>query len=636
MDIINRHVSSKDLYMKKSILFIFILSIGLLSFAQSAKEKKANKLFEKQAYVEAAALYKTLPDNKNVLQNLADAYYYNFKMEAAKINYEKLYKTYGDSLRPNVYRRYVHALQGVGDYEKADSIANAHLNKNINTQDFKTLLSETVPYIYEVSPINDGNTSGDFGMNYFGDKVVFASIRNSENPDYLWNNKPFLDLFTATLSEDNMLGNIEPLSEDINTRLHESNVTLSNDGETLYFTRTNKKLAKIDDKKIATVQIYKAQYIDSTWTNIEVLPFSSETYSTQHPILNKDNTKLFFASDMPGSFGSFDIYYVDITDDGYGEPVNMGASINSTYREQFPFVASNGALYFSSDGHQGLGNLDVFRSVYKDSIYLEPQNLGETLNSGMDDFAYVLNEATQKGFLSSNRNDTDQIFSFLRKENKEAFVVEGLVIDKNSKELLPNSLVTLFDENDTVLGEFRVGDDAKYKFQVNANTKYTIEGYKEFYIPNIVEFTTNEEGRIEKNIELEIESYDDAEEIVVTKDDGNVYIELENIYFDLDKWNILPEAAHTLDILVDILKKYPRMEIELGAHTDSRSSDSYNLILSENRARAAVNYIVSNGIAESRLRSKGYGESQPLVNCGDNCTEDQFAINRRCEFIIIK
>jgi outer membrane protein OmpA-like peptidoglycan-associated protein len=135
---------------------------------------------------------------------------------------------------------------------------------------------------------------------------------------------------------------------------------------------------------------------------------------------------------------------------------------------------------------------------------------------------------------------------------------------------------------------------------------------------------------------LEIESYDDAEEIVVTKVDGYIYIELENIYFDLDKWDIKPQAAKTLDVLVDLLKKYPRMEIQLGAHTDSRSSEAYNLKLSNNRASATLEYLVANGIDTKRLKSKGFGESQPLVNCGDNCTEDEHAINRRCEFIILK
>jgi len=268
--------------------------------------------------------------------------------------------------------------------------------------------------------------------------------------------------------------------------------------------------------------------------------------------------------------------------------------------------------------------------------YSKPLNLGETINSELDDFGYILNEKTNKGYFSSNRTGTDHLYAFVRKENERQFTVEGDVRDKNSKNLLPGTTVTLYDDKGTLVGQMVVGEDAQYVFNTEPNKTYTIEGYRDFYIPTTETFTTNDDGKIVFSIELEIESYDDAEDMVVTKDDGYIYIELENIYFDFNKWDIQPQAAKTLDVLVALLKKYPRMVIQLGAHTDSRASDLYNLQLSQNRAAAAVDYLVYNGIDRTRLRSKGYGERVPLVNCGDDCNEEEHSINRRCEFLILK
>jgi len=633
---INLQDFSKAIDMKKRYSFILFLALSSLSFGQNAKQKKADKLFAKKAFVEAAAAYEALEPNKELLQNLADSYYYNSQMEKANKVYDELYEKNKDSLNPEVLFRYSHALKANKNYESADKILSIYLNRTVNTKAFIENLNDIVPYNYDVSKINSKSSADNFGMSYFGDKVVFASVRNTEDPKYQWNNKPYLDLYEATVSDSSDLEDVKPFPEIINTDSHESNATFSSDGKTMYFSRTNDKRIKINDQKIATVKIYKAQLVDTTWTNVEVLPFSSDFFSTQHPVLNSDNSRLYFASDMPESMGSFDIYYVDIMNTTYGEPINLGPNINTKHREQFPYIAKNGALYFSSDGHEGIGGLDIFRSKFKDNQHEVSQNLGETINSPMDDFSYVLDEDTNTGFLSSNRTRTDQLYTFVRTKNIRSYIVEGSVKDKTTKELLPNATVTLYNEDGSIAGQMTVNEDAKYKFAVTANTKYIIEGLKQFYIPNSQNLETNEEGRLEFDIELEIESYDDAEEIIVTKEDGLIYIELENIYFDLDKWTIKPDAARRLDVLVDLLKKYPKMEVELGAHTDSRSSDDYNLRLSDNRAKAALDYMVANNIDIKRLTSKGYGESRPLVNCGNNCSEDEYAINRRVEFIIVR
>ncbi|MGJ8591294.1 MAG: OmpA family protein [Aquaticitalea sp.] len=622
--------------MKKTVVYIFLLASSFSVVGQRATLKRANTLFESKSYVEAAAMYKQLDESQEVLQNLGDSYYYNSQMSLAKTPYTQLYLTYKDSVPPEVVFRYAHTLKSLNDIEGGDKIMGAYLGYAVDTKKFKENLNKIVPYNYEVKRMTENTSTGDFGMNFYGEKVVFASYRNSENPTYHWNQKPYLDLYEARVTLNKDLKDITRFSDSINSQTHESNPTFASDGKVMYFSRTNDKRVLIDEVEIAVVKLFKAELIDGEWTNASPLPFTSDLYSTQHPMLNTDESRLYFSSDMPGTLGSFDIFYVDITPDGFGEPINMGTTINTKHREQFPYMDSEETLYFASDGHQGLGGLDIFMSKIYNGIYSKPLNLGETINTGMDDFSYVLKEDEDTGYLSSNRDVGDNLYAFTRKENPRRFIVTGDVRDKNSKDLLPGTTITLFDDQGTMVGQMVVGEDAEYVFNTEPNKTYTIEAYRDFYIPTTEELVTNDDGRIEFNIELEIESYDDAEDIVVTKEDGYIYIELENIYFDFNKWDIQPQAANTLDVLVGLLKKYERMEIQLGAHTDNRASYEYNLRLSRNRAASTLEYLVEKGIDRNRLRSKGYGEELPLVKCGDNCTEEEHSINRRCEFLILK
>lgn len=622
--------------MKNLFLLIIIVFTPLTILAQRPTVKRADKLFAQKSYVEAAKMYKALKSDAHILQNLGDSYYYNHQMDLARPPYTFLFTEYKDSIKPEVYFRFAQTLLAIKNYEKADEIMAKYLGYEIDTKKFIENLNNIVPYVYELKRMSPSNTTGDFGISFYGDKVVFSSPRNTENPIYKWNEKPYLDLYEATVDSSGQLNGIKPFSDEINTKTHESNATFTKDGKIMYFSRTNHERVKIGDEKIATVKIFKAELVDSIWTNVVETSFSSDTYSAQHPFLNTDNSKLYFSSDMPGGFGSFDIYSVDIIGDGFSEPKNLGETINTAHREQFPFVDEKGTLYFSSDGHQGMGGLDIFMSQLRNQGFIKPLNLGETINSEADDFGFVFQKELEKGYVASNREGSDNLYAFTRKDNERRFIVEGDVRDKHSKELLPGTTVTLFDENDVQVGEMVVGLNAEYVFNTKPNTKYKIEGHRALYIPTIEEFYTDDDGRLVFSIELEIESYDDAESIVVTKEDGYTYIELENIYFDLNKSKIKPQAARTLNVLIDLLNKYPRMEIQLGAHTDSRASEEYNLRLSNRRANAALEYLVENGINRPRLRAKGFGETKPLVDCGSNCSEEEHAINRRVEFLIVR
>jgi peptidoglycan-associated lipoprotein len=617
--------------------YIRILLV-LIPFAGTTQSlKKANELFETRSYVKAIEIYKKLPPTRESLMNLGDCYYYNLDVRNAAKIYDTVYETYDETFPEGFYFRYADALKGIKQYYKADLIASTYLGISINTEEFRELLQEVVPYTYEVERLNTFSQTVSFGPFVHNGELIFASPASNASKKYKWNDQPYLDLYKGTLSEENTLDSIIPYSNALNSKTHEASVAITKNGRTIYFSRTDPERNQIEDVKVATVKIYRAQWANGDWGKAEPLAFSSDSYSVQHPALSPDEDRLYFASDMPVSEGSFDIYYVDLKPDGStGEPVNLGPSINTKHREQFPFIDTDGTLYFSSNGHPGFGGLDIYLSRFESDSFLSPLNLGEEMNSSRDDFGYTSGRSEEEGFLSSNRLDIDQIYRFTRVSKDREYMIRGLVTDANTQEILPETQVTLYDDKGNALATVITDELGRYELSTEPNKTYQLEAQKPLYIGTSELFSTSDSGDLTFNIELKLESYDDAEDIVIQKEDGFTYIELENIYFDLDRWEIKPQAAQTLDILIDLLRKYPKMEIELGAHTDSRASPEYNMNLSQKRADAAMEYIISKGISEGRIVAKGFGETRPLVDCGRNCTEIQFSINRRCEFIIIR
>jgi outer membrane protein OmpA-like peptidoglycan-associated protein len=255
----------------------------------------------------------------------------------------------------------------------------------------------------------------------------------------------------------------------------------------------------------------------------------------------------------------------------------------------------------------------------------------------MDDFNLILDYKTGKGYFSSNRTGDDNLYTVAMEENKLLFAVEGVVRDKNSLQLLPGTTVKLYNEAGELIEEVVVGKDGDFVFNTEPDKKYKIIAFRDFYIPAEAYFDTSIKGKVFIDLEMKVESYSDAEKNIKKDAEGSFFIELENIYFDLDKSVIKPQAEQVLNGLLALLKKYPYMEIEIGAHTDSRASDMYNLRLSNRRAAAALEYLVQNGIDRKRLRSIGYGETRLLIICPKNdCTEAEHATNRRCTFRILK
>ncbi len=636
----NHLVSFKITMMRKRYFIFFVVCcLTTVTAQKKATAKDGDDLFRQKAFVKAAALYEQVEPSKTVLQNLGDCYFYNFQMDKAVKAYKQLFSTYKDSVQKEVYFRYANALKGITNLEKGDSIMQAYTGEAQNTVKFMKNVSRNSASSYKLQMISSEPNTGDFGISFLGSKVVFASARSGGGKSYGWNEKPYLDLFEGTVTETGQMTDVVPFSSDINTKAHESSAIFSADGKTLYFNRSGEKQNKVGEELVATIKIYKAIFEGGKWSHVTMVPFSSDSYSVEHPFLTADGKQLYFSSDMPGTIGSMDLYVVDVHEDGtYGVPQNLGATINTLHREQFPFVSTDGTLYFASDGHQGNGNLDIFMcKKISDTEFDQPVNLGSSINSEMDDFNYILDEAKSKGYFSSNRNGSDNLYTFVKEPNKLQYLVEGEVRDKKTSELLPGATVKLYDDKGVFLEAITVGKAGDFMFNTEPNKKYKIMAFKDFYIPAEADFTTSKDGKVYLDLQMKVESYYDAEDIINKKEDGTVLIELENIYFDLDKWEIKPQASQVLDVLVGLLKKYPYMEIQIGSHTDSRASSGYNLRLSNKRAASALEYLVNNGIERNRLSSVGYGETKPLIICPKNdCTEEEHATNRRCTFMIIK
>ncbi len=516
---------------------------------------------------------------------------------------------------------------------------------------------------YLIKNIDENTERSEFGASFYGENnLVFATPKKGitiVNEVWTENNQRFLELYIANIAEDSELYNTHALKGDVNTRYHEADVAFTKDKKTVYFTRNNyykKKLAK-DSKEMTNLAMFKATVNEKgEWVNVIPMPFNNVQYSVGHPALSSDERTLYFVSDMPGSFGQADIYSSKINETGYGEPVNLGSYINSSSKDLFPFIDNN-VLYFSSNRAGGFGALDVY-AVDISEIYNEPVLLNEPINSNADDFAFIINSNTRKGYVSSNRTGgkgDDDIYSFIEEEPvsfKCKQLITGEVKDKNTMELIKGANIVLKDSINSEIENVVVNEDGTFSLSVECETTYNLEGQKEGYTSQTKLFTTNNEAN--KNTKLLIllgtgdiifaseivpEGLPDElpEEIVKVRPSTYV-VNIEPIYFELNSSYLTKEAKHELDKVVDLMNRYPDMIIESGSHTDSRGIEGYNIWLSDRRAKSTVNYIINRGIDATRIAGKGYGETQLINQCSDgvNCTEAEHAKNRRTEFVILK
>ena len=494
-----------------------------------------------------------------------------------------------------------------------------------NPNDIPQLLDKAK--LFDVKILDINSEKSDFGAILYDNSLYFSSARNAARKEYGWNKEPFLDIYRADYNADGTITN--PSTVDaLNSKYHEGSVTVSADGNSLYFSSDSFRESSFQKDKAANLKqgrnnLYKATKEGDSWSNVTALPFNSAAYSISNPSLSRDGKTLYFSSDMPGSIGGVDIWKVAVNKDGsFGKPENLGIKINTEGAESFPFISDdNTTLYYASSGKPGLGGLDIFKADLAKGT--EAVNLGKPVNTEKDDFAFSFNKDKKIGFLSSNRNGNDDIFGATPICGVQLL---ALVTDAKTNAILSNATVAIVDDKSNVIATEQSNEKGEVRYAIECDKAYVIKASKEGYESNTFAVAKGTAPQATVNATL------NPIEAIVTETE----VVLQPIYFDFDKHNITQAAASELDKLVQVMKSNDKLIILAKSHTDYRGSDAYNLALSDRRAKATVQYIISKGISAKRITGKGYGRTEPKVDCKDNCSDEQHAQNRRSEFLIVK
>lgn len=629
--------------MKKiKYLFIIVMMSSLGLTAQNSKTKKADKYFNRLEFVKAAEKYLDLALDGNgdayVYGQLAECYYNVFNTVEAERWYEKALET---SENPEMIYKYSQMLKANGKYD----ISNQMMDKFASMRpgdDRATAYKRNPDYLpkilekgkkFNVQNLDINSEVSDFGGIVKNGKLYLTSARNSTRKNYGWNQEPFLDIYEFTISEDGSYIGESLLGKNINTKYHEGVVSFSTDGKTMYFSRESYYddlylKDSLSRNKQSVLNLYYSSLLSDGWSEATPVAFNSENYSVKNPAVSADGKTLYFASDMPNGYGNFDIYKAPINEDGsVGEPMNLGQKVNTEGQEMFPYSSSNGSLYFSSDGHLGLGGMDVFYTKEIDGKMAPIRNVGVPVNSNADDFAFIIDEESEEGFVSSNREGgkgSDDVYAVKKLQPICDVLVAASVTDAETGSPLKGASVALKDMEGNLLSTKATDANGVAEFIIECDTDTVMEVILDGYESAQMEVEGTNEEEVSVNVAM-----NKIEEII---EDNKVV--LEPIYFDFDKSNITAPAAFELDKLVQIMNKYPEMVIKVESHTDIRGNDTYNQLLSDRRARTTVQYVISKGIDEARISGEGKGESELKVDCGSGCTDEEHQMNRRSEFII--
>lgn len=653
--------------MKKilTLLIIALFSYNLI-ISQNNSTKKADKLFDRLEYVKAAEEYLKLTEKSSdnyIIGKLADSYYNIFNTREAEKWYSKIIN---DDPNADIIFRYSEILKANGKY-KESNIWMSKFSK-MKPYDTRAIAFRNTPnYIdkiikkgkrFNLQNLKDVNTvSSDFGAFRYNNNLYLTSgrkqkgVQNKKYNNYTSEEEYVLDVFKYDVINDVYLN--ETPFDAINSKYHEGIIAFSPTGDTMYFAKETyysksyykDSIVKNDStrKQVSVINLYRATRCtkkEITWKdngncnfnkgwNVTELTFNSAYFSMKNPAMSCDGKTLYFSSDMPGGFGNYDIYKSEVKEDGsLGKPVNLGQKINTEEQEVFPHMCCDNTLYFSSNGHLGLGGLDVFYSKNIDEKWSNVRNVGIPVNSNSDDFAFKMGIDCTNGFVSSNRPGgvgSDDIYAVKKIKRLCDILLESIVIDAKTDTPIDSALTSVSDNTGIINNSKETNNEGivEYIFECEDEIQLMVSKYG--YESKMLDIKLLDVDPPLLKIKLE-----PIEELIVEEK-----IILNPIYFDFDMFNITNQAAFELDKLVAIMKKYPEMVISAESHTDSRGPSSYNKLLSDKRAKSTAQYVVSKGISEERISGIGKGEEDPEIDCESGCSKDDHAKNRRSEFIII-
>jgi outer membrane protein OmpA-like peptidoglycan-associated protein/tetratricopeptide (TPR) repeat protein len=724
------------------LIFCYILGIFALQaqdhhyYEMSASIHKADKHFQRLAYSSAANMYEDLlkkdtiaTDRVNLHLKLGKCYRLMNKPQDAEKWYAKAIKN--DTI-PSVYKlHYAQVLSAQGKYDEAKVWYNKYQSeinndgRPVNQLEALNKLNrfyKDSAYI-KVSVMDLNTEHADFSPAFYGNKVIFVSNRTDApflpKNKFKWNNTHFLDLYVTKLEGERVKNSPKLFHQKLNTKYHEGPLVFFDNGKKAFFTRNNYHDGKYKESSegINKLQMYIAENIGAEGMPEKVVAFAynNDEYSTGHPAISEDGKTLYFISDVAGGIGGTDLYMSKLVDNQWQKPINMGKPYNTEGNEMFPFIAKGNVLYFASNGHGGLGGLDMFKTDLNDS---EKRiiNIGYPANTPADDFGMIIDETGKAGYFSSNRPNgkgDDDIYRYLNNK-PDKLILNGIVKNKLTDEVIGRANITLREKKTNKEVEIlRNEDNGTFIFKLDWDKEYEIVAMKDDYTDDRIEIstldlskpqidgivlklapnkliakgtvfnkldksiisganlflvdektnektqiTTAESGKYEftpptnaSSFAVKIEKHgyftgtgtiklgekktgEVVTDFEIEKIEIGKAMKLENIYYDLGKYNIRKDAAIELDKIVDLMKANPEIVIELGSHTDARGSNQSNLTLSQNRAKAAANYVISKGIDKARISGKGYGETVLINDCKDgvNCNEEKHQQNRRTEF----
>lgn len=511
--------------------------------------------------------------------------------------------------------------------ESSDLIAE----NNFNNSNSNTIAIDNNGFNFEILDAGVNSKYSEFGSGFFMDKLIVVSSKKigalaKIDPN---TNEAYKDLFCSDIKENGKLSSPLLFSRILNTNDSEDQLAFTPDQKTVFFTRSERDNSLV-------YKLYKSTLEEGShgnWTNQVLLPINKTNISIENPFVSPKGDKIYFSSNMSDSYGGYDLYVADIKPDGtLGKAKNLGPNVNTPSDEKYPSMSIDGVyLYFSSNGHENIGGYDIFVSRILEKGVKAPRNMGNTINTAYDEVAYFLAERN-KGYISSNRpsgKGSYDLYIALNEEIKQS--LNGIVMHSDTNIHLPNTVVVLKDEDGNEVAKQLTDDEGAFNFDIMPFEEYTLSTEKDGYVNKTFDFIADKgfETIYSKDLKLETTAPK------IEKVDDKMAIVIENIYFDSAKWSLKEESHISLNKIVTVLTEQPEMRLSINAHTDNKGRDAYNMLLSNKRAASALKFLVKNGIAKNRLEFKGFGETQPKIDCKSDCSSDELQKNRRVEFIIL-
>jgi outer membrane protein OmpA-like peptidoglycan-associated protein/tetratricopeptide (TPR) repeat protein len=636
------------------ILAIFILLSASIISAEAQSLKTADTYFERGAYYSAANLYRQVINLKNkdpevrnrrgeILFKIGECYRrMNKTIDALKwyeqaedAGYKQPELYYGTGCIQLMHGKYstAYKLFARVKEEKPDinlldtKIASCYISDHYGKKN----------NLYEIVPIENLNTKGsEYGISFYGENLIYASTGRVRQIKKISDRTglPFSEMYIASPDSRSLYGSVK--------KLEAMSEESSNDGTFCYDEKNKQLYCTRCESENQDCYILKVSVKDNRYKESGKLKLGNLTYGIGHPYITDDGRRIYFSSIIDGGYGGADIWYVDRDEkNNYGKPVNLGPNINTTGDDVFPSFI-DGILYFASDGHPGLGGLDIFASyMQEDGNFSKAHNLRAPFNTSWDDFNLIYQPYNNTGMFISNRNNavsSDDIYMFNDFPPK-VVTLDGLVFDNETKEQLKEYTVVIMDGDDKFF-ETTVADSSNYFVYIMPGKGYQIKAIASGYTENTETLSTADVPNfsdLHSKIYLDkiviIEEPEPTIELTEGDSVKMMYIEIKDIFYEYNKSRLTENSKKELDKYVEYFDEYPELVVEIGSHTDSRGSNSYNMKLSEERAKAVVDYLISKGIDENRLVWKGYGEEQLLIPNAK--TEAEHQANRRTVFKVL-